>query len=156
MRNAWIHQGYTARYINNAAPSTTNVKAEQHFWGIGPLAGLGSEWHIDKQWWFFGNFSGSILAGDYDISGGETADPIASLSANTTRMAPNLQGSLGFGWQTNFNRNTNHVALTLAYETQYWWKQNLLVAYGSDENLIYRGGDDLGLQGFTLNLLLDF
>ena len=156
MRNTWIHQGYRARYVNPGDTSPTVVKGEQHFWGIGPLAGFGTEWHVNSQWWFFGTFSGSILASKYNISSNQVTTSTTALTANTQRMSPNMQGALGFGWQTNFNANKNHVALRLCYEAQYFWKQNLMLAYGADENPISRNGEDLGLQGFTLDLLFDF
>jgi hypothetical protein len=56
----------------------------------------------------------------------------------------------------NFNRQRNHVAVRVCYEGQYWWKQNLTIDYASTTYQIARMGEDLGMHGFTLDLLFDF
>jgi hypothetical protein len=162
LRNTWIDHGYAAHYANpNGAPATViDVNTRQDFWGIGPVGGLGGEWHITSQWWVFGTFAGAILAAKYDIvsyalnSGSEPVD----LSGNTQRMSPTVQGALGFGWHMNLNRQRNHIALRVCYEGQYWWKQNLTLDYDTISSAypVARLGEDLGLHGFTLDVLFDF
>ncbi len=162
MRNTWLNQDYRANYTNpnGTSPKTIQIKTKQDFWGVGPLAGLNSEWHITGQWWVFGSFIGAILASDYDISSrvlndGDIQDDI---TANTKRMSPTVQGALGLGWHMNINRQRNHLALRLSYEAQYWWKQNLTIDYANDSTYypVTRMGEDLGFHGFTLDMLFDF
>ena len=162
LRNTWIDHDYSAHYTNpTGAPLYIDVRGKQDFFGIGPVAGLGSEWHIGSQWWFFGTFAGAILAGDYDITSRvlNAGTIYKNLTANTQRMSPTLSGALGLGWHMNFNCDRNNVALRLFYEAQYWWKQNLTIDYASEANTPYqviRVGEDLGMHGFTLDLLFDF
>ncbi len=162
LRNTWINHDYTAHYTNPTGDFIhIDVRGKQDFYGIGPVAGLGSEWHIGSQWWFFSNFAGAILAGDYDVSSRVMHANIVfkNLTANTERMSPTLSGALGVGWHMNFNRDRNNVAVRLCYEGQYWWKQNLTIDYASEAYTPYqviRVGEDLGMHGFTLDLLFDF
>jgi len=164
MRNTWINQGYRTRYADpNGVPPDSQiieVFAKQDFWGIGPLAGLNSEWHITSQWWLFGSFIGSVLAANYDISSRLLNDSSVQddIKASTKRMSPNIQGALGIGWHMNFNRRRNHIAVRLSYEAQYWWKQNLTINYLENSSYypIARNGEDLGFHGFTLDMLFDF
>ena len=162
LRNSWIDHDYSAHYANPAGtPITIDVHGKQDFFGIGPVAGLGSEWHLGSQWWFFGTFAGAILAGDYDITSRvvNAGTTLKKLTANTQRMSPTISGALGMGWHMNFNRERNNVAVRVCYEAQYWWKQNLTVDYASVSYTPYeviRVGEDLGMHGFTLDLLFDF
>ena len=162
LRNSWIDHEYSAHYLNpTGTPITTDIRCEQDFYGIGPVAGLGSEWHVGCQWWFFGAFSGAVLAGNYDIKSRvvNAGTVLKNLTADTERMSPTLSGNLGLGWHMNFNHDHNNVAVRLYYEAQYWWKQNLTIDYASNTLTPYevvREGEDLGLHGFTLDLLFDF
>jgi hypothetical protein len=162
LRNTWIDHGYSAHYANpSGTPLAVDIRGEQDFWGIGPVAGFGSEWHVGAQWWFFGSFAGAILASQYEITSRDvtTGTILTNLTANTTRMSPTLSGALGFGWHMNFNRDRNNVALRVSYEAQYWWKQNLTLDYANSDytaTMVSRYGEDLGMHGFTLDLLFDF
>lgn len=159
LRNAWIDHGYYATYTDpDGDVVTTNVYAKQNFWGIGPVAGMGTEWHITSHWWIFSSFAGAVLASNYDVisrvyNDGVTVD---DLSADTQRLSPTIQGALGFGWHMNMNRCRNHLALRFSYEGQYWWKQNLTIHYASTTYPIVRLGEDLGFHGFTFDMLFDF
>jgi hypothetical protein len=158
LRNTWLNQSYHASYANLDATQTIDVLTKQDFWGIGPLAGLNSEWHITNQWWVFGSFIGAVLAADYDICSrvlhNETLEN--KIKADTKRLSPTVQGAMGFGWHMNLNRQRNHIAVRLCYEAQYWWKQNLTLDYSSGYYVVARLGEDLGFHGFTLDVLFDF
>lgn len=159
LRNAWVDQKYLAHYSNPSGPiQTIDVSTKQDFWGIGPLVGMHTDLHLTRNWWFFGSFAGAILAADYDIASKVFNNHTIhdNIQADTQRLSPNIQGNLGLGWQTNFNRNRNHIALRASYEAQYWWKQNLTLDYASTTYQIARMGEDLGLHGFTLDMLFDF
>ena len=111
----------------------TEVRSKQDFWGIGPVAGIGTEWHIFSEWWFFGQFAGALLASQYEITSRYVENngtaSLKKVRANTERMSPTVQGALGLGWHMNFNRDRNNVAVRLFYEAQYWWKQNLTLNF---------------------------
>jgi len=163
MRNTWLNQGYRVRYNNpNASidnPRTIEILSKQDFWGIGPLVGLNTNWHITNQWWIFGSFISSLLASDYDIYSDQLNDLETenSVKANAKRMSPNVQGALGLGWHMNLNRQRNHIAVRLSYEAQYWWKQNLMIQYtNASPYRVARNGEDLGFHGFNLDMLFDF
>ncbi|MBF8262681.1 MAG: mOMP-like family protein [Parachlamydiales bacterium] len=159
MRNTWINHNYTTHFTNPQGETLPNdVIAHQDFWGIGPVAGMNSEWHMTCHWWIFGSLAGAVLASDYDIRSQmiRTGTAPIDLDADTKRMSPTVQGSLGCGWHMNFNRARNHVALRLLYEGQYWWKQNLTINYTATTYQFTRLGEDLGMHGFTFDMLFDF
>ena len=100
MRNTWLNHGYRTYYFNpNGSPHTIVALARQDFWGIGPLAGLNSEWHITSQWWIFGSFIGAILASDYEIISGVLNDGATqdSIKANTQRIVTERSRRSWFG-----------------------------------------------------------
>ncbi len=164
LRSSWINQ-HTENY--SYAPGGTPApmlqqKGESDFWGIGPMLSVGPRWFIDRNWNFFGNFSGSLLYGEFDVkirTDQNGITPPKNFKVDSHQVMPTVLGSLGMGWETNFLCNRYHIAINLAYEAQYWWRQNQFLSYrpASSALLVLRRlSEDLGFHGLTINALFDF
>jgi hypothetical protein len=155
LRTTWIKQNLTAHYY---FPIVSQA-GKNDFWGIGPKAGVSTRWFVDSHWNFFGNCSGSLLYSSFDVRATTVVNTVTTTSLNGThhRIVPTVQGAIGFGWEANFLSNHYHVAMNIAYEAQYWWRQNQLFNYTNiAEPVLKRYGEDLGLHGLTINALFDF
>ncbi len=174
IRSALILQHYEARYhgvITPLAPDPhTHMKAQNNFKGLGARAGAQFKWHFVSDWSVVGSVSGSLLCGWYNINqklaGVETLAPMNfGLKDNFTKVATNLEASLGFEWECFFSDDDYRVAISLAYEFSEWFSQNRMKQF----NLVDNAGNmqvgvttvgaqngDLGLQGATLQVRFDF
>ena len=82
---------------------------------------------------------------------------IDDLKANISRMRPNLETGLGLRWATDFN--SCRFSLSLGYEMIQWWNINQLAKVefpGAANGFVNRSNGDLGLQGMTLAVGLEF
>lgn len=159
LRSTWINQKLVAHYF---APATVNPNVDQtgknDFWGIGPKVGVSSRWFAGPHWNFFGSCAGSLLYGEFDVRSKTfiNGNRVTNLNADLHRIVPTVQASLGFGWEMNFLKHY-HIAANVAYEAQYWWRQNELYSYSNIATpILRRFGEDLGLHGLTINALFDF
>lgn len=170
LRGALIWQHYDAKYKGVFAEGTflTNIKAKNNFGGVGVRAGAQLFWHFTEDWSVIGSLAGALLYGHFNIDqdlkgvvgGGHSHKDI---NQELSRVAPNLEASLGFQWETFFSEDRYRVAVSLAYEFTEWFSQNQM----SRQELIDGNGQvgvthfdrnngDLGLQGATLEVRFDF
>jgi hypothetical protein len=184
LRGAIINQQYDAGYeaiFFFRDPSEfiipTSVKAENNFRGIGARAGGDFLWHFTKQWSVTGKCSGSLSYGKFDIDGTmhhpvrinqqtrTFTSQVAKLQQELSKVIPNVEVGIGLMWETYFNQNRNHIALSIGYEFSEWFSQNQLTEVDEFDNPnkgIVSGptynhfNGDLGLQGATFTARFDF
>jgi hypothetical protein len=157
LRNTWINQGYVMRSANlRNSLAALNVRTKQEFQGTGPVIGAQGYWHVASQWTVLMSCAGAILSTNQDMVNyihGSNALPI-DIDVDRSKMTPTMQGALGLGWHTCIRHS--RITFQFLYEAQYWWKQNLAMDYASTTYRITRPGEDLGLQGFSFDLSVDF
>jgi hypothetical protein len=167
LRSSWINQkseasSYAPRRGLGRPTRWVEQHGENNFWGIGPKIGFAPRWFIDRNWHFFGSFAGSLLYGEFDIrirNEVNGIEPPKAFKADLHQIAPTIQGALGVSWETNFLCDQYHIAINVAYEAQYWWRQNQLLSYlpqGEPTIVLRRLSEDLGFHGLTINALFDF
>jgi len=127
---------------------------DQTMWAVGPKAGLNTTWYLGKHvshfFSLFGDFAASLLWSHTSID--QKINDRGIIFTKTKDLAFNytitcLQLALGFGWDTNFNKDRCHFGMKLGYELQQW-------ANFSGINFNLPG--DLGLQGGFLRGKFDF
>lgn len=163
IRGAWIHQNIHAFFdqISDLIPVELQLQVpidtKNHFSGVGPVAGVDTQWFFDKHWSFFSQFSAELLYGkfevDYDLS--FRGIPIFEIDADTNRIVPAVQTILGLGWQTDFQDHCYHLAIQFGYELQIWWRQNQQPSFDTLVNWV-RYSEDLSLHGATIDVRIDF
>lgn len=180
LRAAWIDQHFRAKYdslyvtTSGIFPFDQSFRCNQDFGGIGVRFGTDLQFYITKCWSVLGNLSGSLLWGSTEIKEHATGRIFVSTTSSfpeTTkfkqsidRIRPNLEGSLGFQWQTFYHSDKYRVAISALYSFAYWFKQNQLANEALNfppnlqqpaTNTIVSNGD-LQLQGLNVRFNFDF
>jgi hypothetical protein len=182
LRAAFIHQHYDTHYnvlflptqnFSVPTPATSTLVAQSNYWGVGLRGGANLAWHLSNHWRMWGQLSASILYGQYNIdekfvganepqsTGGVTPIPV-NFKDKIDRIRTNLQTAVGFGWETSFNNERQHLTINAGYEFLEWFDQTELLQM----NLIPQGNGaipspetqekNLGMQGLTVNVRFDF
>ncbi len=163
LRTTWIDQRVHsfAKFALGDVPGTISQTGQNHFWGIGPKVAIAPKWFIDRNWNFFGQFGGSLLYGEFEVAAKSLEDGVlmVHLHDKIHQIVPTAQATIGLGWEMNAFCDHYHFAINVAYEMQYWWRQNQLISYlpeSASTTVLKRLGDDLGLHGLTINASFDF
>jgi len=174
LRGASIRQHYQTKYLGEitttSLPVHTHMKAENNFWGLGARVGAQMKWHFTRRWSFIGAVDGSLLYGHFDIhqklKGVQVSPADFGFKDAFSKVATNLEASLGFAWETFFCNDKYRVAVSLAYEFSEWFSQNRMKQFNLFDNIangqtsgttsVGDSKGDLGLQGGTLQVRFDF
>ena len=177
LRMAWIEQDYTSRnggtfvVEGGADDEDLVVKNKNDFWGVGPRAGIDTEWHLGAGWFLFGKASASLLYSHFDVHQELTYsdDTFYQLKHDFYTNSPNMEIILGLCWSHLFSKNKYMVSLKAAYEMHQWWEQNRLrrffdkdtdtsgnadISASSSNDEVARS--DLKVNGFSFTLQFDF
>ena len=162
LRGGNIDQDYAARYsgsFNNTGPK--QCTASNNFWGVGPRAGVNTEWLLGTSvnLRFLSHMSLSSLYGNFDVSQSVPGSTQYTYNNCFTRNAVNMDLQLGFGWGIYFNEDRSFFSMRAMYEFQQWWDQNWLRITQGDSptflsDVVSRG--DLRLNGVSLRFQFDF
>ena len=154
VRFARINQSFHAVYQQDWA------QAENNFFGIGPRIGLDSQWCFVQDWSLFGGMAASMLYGQFETHSEffSQAAVLQNISDDFFRLEPNVEFSLGIGWQRFLSNRHCRLGFRLSYEAQVFWNQIALrQPMGSDApQLALSQTRDLALQGFALRGSLVF
>lgn len=173
-RIGWIDQHFSCDYNGTGNSTRTIHHADNDFWGVGARAGIDTDWILGKGWCLFGNISGSMLFGRFEIDQnmtiptGSSADGF-DIKYDFYQNVPNFEMALGIGWGQYFDNNRYHVALRAAYEFVEWFDQLNLRKFSSGSTGISGGSasstgsyandtvsrGNLTLNGFSFRVQLD-
>jgi len=156
IKGGWIdqeqHITYTDFTAKNFQVDDAQVRRTNDFASIGPRVGANLRW--GKEVGIFGNFSGALLYGKFDVKSDYQFISTPTLQNGTMfdnkyRLRPTIQMILGLDW-THYFQSNKAISLRAAYETQYWWSQwqifaNLLAT----EFLSITPFGDLSFNGLT-------
>lgn len=180
LRAAWIDQHFRAKYdslyvtASGIFPFDQSFRCNQDFGGIGLRFGTDLQFYITKCWSILGNLSGSLLWGSIDVkekatgrifTSDTTSFPeVIKLKQSVDKVRPNLEGSLGFQWQTFYHSDKYRVAVSALYSFAYWFRQNQLLnevlnfppslQQPASSTIVSNG--DLQLQGLNVRFDFDF
>ncbi len=177
IRNAIINQNFTVNYHggniitisgNTVNPLATDVALKNFSYGVGPLFGFRSNWCTKLSLSIFTNLSLALLHTHFDLQrienslsseliDGQQRNDRAELKEDFWTYKPHAQISAGIKWDKCFGCK-KHLAISAAYEGNYWWKQNQMLRF-IDATIIAKSRNtigDLSLQGLTLSISLDY
>jgi hypothetical protein len=179
LRGAWIKQQYLAKFHGifpfgaDTLFGNTSFRSFQEFKGIGLKIGSDLKFYLCKHLSFLGNLSGAVLWGSqtlnerikgFIIPGSPVLIPeTVNLKAQANRLRTNLEGNIGFQWQSYFDQEAYRLGISALYTFSYWLRQNmktneLIIATQTSQtsaNKIDNTGD-LQIQGLTFNVEFDF
>jgi hypothetical protein len=185
VKGAWIKLTEAESYTGSAAALVAySVSNETRSWGVGPSAGINSNWYFgcantmppngrgdakDRPGFsIFGDVSGALMYGHFKNSHSEAGLTAAGAASNgfvpsglnRNLMVPVLTGVLGLAWDMCFACDKMHLGIRAGYELQYWFRQNQ--RFGSFQTSGFaappynRTVGDLALQGLTIDVRFDF
>ena len=162
LRSAWIHQKAKANF--SFLGGTEQVRNRNDFDGAGLRLGGDGKWFLDSHWNFNLATSASMLYGKFKVKNFRKVytgvRPTYQLkeTGDCYKTVPAAQMALGFGWETIFAEERCHIALNVAYELNYWWRQNQMMNFETSQTNPYgtRYSDDLGFHGVTGDIQLSF
>jgi hypothetical protein len=176
VKGGWINQDINSKFSSPASVQQQQLavnihdKFENKFWGVGPSLGLNTMWVLgsagkimDHRFALFGDFSGALMYGHYDLSmkqtqlsSGRLTQMITQNGLDRNLATTTLQGIMGLSWDAAFNQGKSHFMMKVGYELQYWFRQNQLLLTGNEFRNNARLSDDLALQGLTAEIRFDF
>ena len=158
LKGGWIDQKIktddfgTLIYINNDKSDS---------WLIGPRAGIYTNWTFFEGFRFMGNAAASLF---YQKFNNVTIDGINNdgtvnkkITYESGFINPSLEFLLGLGWGSYFYENNYFFDLSVAYETQVYFNQNMwrhLVELDSGAG--YTKPGNLMFQGLNVTARIDF
>jgi hypothetical protein len=167
LKSAWIHETTTNTYV--AAPGILNsgtvatptstltsyvLDNYQHLWGIGIRGGVGTGWHITKNWMLYGDMAFTNLWGVFHKSakGMNNSSVGTSMTLNTSEeyhsIIPVIEAGFGVSYINWFADNRVRYELRMGWEEQVWLDYNRSQDFGRVGNLT--------VQGLTLKLMTNF
>ncbi len=159
LATAWIDQHRFFHFVTLDS-NRVSLKSKNDFWGIGARLGLNTRLFYNEYLSFYGNFSGNLLWGKFSVREREksktTGATFYNLHYHVHRMVPNAALGIGAVFEDNFAEDAYHFMIKMGYESQYWWNQNQLPEFGSINNAFHPASEDIGMQGLTIELRLDF
>lgn len=163
VRSSWLELDQGVQYTGGTFTANTyHVKDSNDFWGLGPRAGLNSNWFLGNGFSIFGDLSGSLLFGYFQVNHKEwySLAPLTNklrINGNMHRFTPNAQMSLGLAYDKYVNNNKQHVGVTLGYEVNYYWRVNQMIVDNDQAQLQFnRESEDASMYGLTLEVRFDF
>ncbi len=136
--------------------SAASEKIKNHFWGIGPDAGLDMAWFIhtnDKNVFkLFGNFSGALMYGHWSLSDdyfNNTPISVSITNDSLNTAAFTAREQIGIEWKRVY-LNTD-VSARLGYEGQVWFSQMRYYSFNMG-----RLNHLLSLHGAVLEIAINF
>jgi len=160
------HAGLTASWISLEQRTTYSgedvglnsiyVNNENHFWGVGPRAGVNAKWHLCNDFSIINNLSGAFSFSEFDLKRTQFYSVSSQINNSLTkncfhRITPNAQMQFGVAYD-NYDRDCNqHFSAFLVWDIQYWWNLNRTIS-----STQYLESENLYMQGATLSLRMDF
>ena len=132
LQTAWIDIKQNSEFTSSAL-SILSEDSRSKSWGIGPVAGLDTVWHLGCTGFsFFGDFKTALLFGKTDVSqtvkySSDPATYSAIMSYGQNLTSPALHLTLGGQYEASFFECSQHAVLRLGLDTQHYWNQNRVI-----------------------------
>lgn len=168
LRYAKLDQNLHVTYDGtlNAVAYKDQVHNSHDFWGLGPKAGLNTEWGLGYGFSLFANSGASLLLGHFHITEQDTYKNVGTretanlLKLDTRFRAPRAIADLSAGlqWAHCFTCAPLHLLIKLGWEhhtffgQNNWWRFVNAVTKAAHT----RTSDSLSTQGWTLTTRLEF
>ena len=160
LSSAWINQHRKFRYNKADGNNIELIHGKNEFWGLGPRVGINTQFFFGSRFSLYGNISGALLWGNFDVQEKArfqvTNSEIYNLTSSRHKMAPTVDFDVGIAYEANIHQNMFHYLISLGLESQYWWAQNQFSTFYPSSFSFKRVNEDLSTLGLTLQFRLDF
>ena len=177
LRGAWVRQKFEVEYAGNGtfASNYTTLLAgansvdfesmKTHMWGVGPRAGLNTQWGVGSGVSFYGNLALSTVWGRTKVTEVANAqNEVAATEAEIEHFSNKFSATraildlaLGLRYDTTFADDSWAWGIWAGWESHYFWSQNKLFNFGGHSNgEFYQYDGDLATNGVTIGMSFDF
>lgn len=165
IRTDWVHQRWTNHYnnfIGTLPPVNVKIAYNDKWWGIGPEAGIDTQWGLGAGFSLFANASGGIAYGFHDISFSDKDSTSAANLADVHQIYrishPMLDFLLGLRFDSMFYNDRFHLGLQVGWEHHVYFNQNQFPVFVNGTSLgdFVSNQGDLAFQGWTFGVRFDF
>lgn len=147
--------------------NTVTVADTSRLWGLGPRAGVNTDWFLASGFSIFGNASFSLLYGWFDVNHREKFSLCPSsnrikLLANEHRYLPATQLQLGLKYSKYFDSKHQKLEVSLGYDSLYYWRANQMLKVnefaftGGATEKFERYSEDVSIRGVTFDVKWSF
>jgi hypothetical protein len=161
MRGLWIRQHYTVEGLNDTRSQKYSMKS--HSWAVGPMMGTVGHWMIGSGFRMEGKTGAALLYTSYHKirQSQETYFAPVNTSSSVSDvnvLRPMADFGVGLGWGTYLDGQSYYFDLSLRYDFNIFWDQNMMAQFVSGMNTIYPGhaAGNLYMHGLTLSTRFDF
>lgn len=174
---AWITTRQSTRYTGGdpqggmlgLGDDLVHIKENCMFKGLGPVMGLGINWHIGNGMSFFNAFTIGMVYGKFQINHSErySGNVLSKVRIRNDchKFCPMGKYELGFAKRCYFNDDQNHITVKLQFESQYFWRVHQVIRaidvpivdrQASPLVKYFRQGSDLSVMGLGFDIRVDF
>lgn len=129
------------------------IDNEEHFWGMGVLAGIDTVWGLAQGFSLYGNFGLAGLLGHFTPKQTiETSATSAHLdkSSHMQNTKAVMDLALGLRWDRNFSDDRFHIGFNFGFEQHVFFNMNRnWFGDTSFENFAGTSGRDFTMSGFA-------
>jgi hypothetical protein len=184
VKASWIDQDYDIYYKNytkftfsNNRPENITVKQKCDYWGVGPMAGMQTQFWLRHGFSIYGNAAISLVYGQFDVKHKEASDfDISNKSIVDTKLKyyaaraiTDMQ--LGLRWDSSHCKTKKagrckcdkgidrmNFSVAVGWDQHLFFEQNQFFKFNDVSNAsnFVQGNDALSVQGGTISLRLDF
>lgn len=152
-KGTWQSQKFNLEYD---FVSSTDIlsRNKSFFWGVGPMLGMNTTWHLAGTWSIFADAAASSLWGDFSVSRKDknpsTQEIFYNVEEGFHTVKPVVELAIGLRKESWIYNDRFHVALQLGWEQQVWFNQNQFDFYTDSRQ------GNLNIQGVTAKFRFDF
>ncbi|MBS0653443.1 MAG: hypothetical protein JSR39_07970 [Verrucomicrobia bacterium] len=138
-----------------------DIKLKNDYWGVGPKAGIDTQWVFGRGFCIYGSAAISLLFGEFEIRRSEFIpnSPFSNKAHHDFHQVRAITDiAIGIGWDIMLAHDQYHLSIRGGYEQHLYFGQNQFdrVYYTAFMSNIGSNLGDLSLQGWTASLRVDF
>ncbi len=157
----WLYYKSDTDFLGGNSLTSRQVKlyvSKVGFWGIGPMIGLNSHYHLSTGWSIFALSDFSILLGESTLNyynGIITVETLPGDNSVTTTLqilCPTMRGVLGLQYGKFLMRNSQHLAIRAGFDARYYFNQYPTANMSQNNNPLILENGSFGMTGLLLDL----
>jgi len=132
IKASWLYYDKEAIFATNGtltAKQSFLIVAKTDFWGVGPMVGLNSTYHMSAGWSIFSLSDLSLLLGQNKLVNYrgivtvETVPGNTKVSTTTDVICPTVRAVLGVQYERYVMCDAQHLVLRAGFDSRYYFNQ---------------------------------
>lgn len=152
-------QKLNLEYRGGNFPEDLSVRMKNKFSGIGPFAGLKTEYALPLGFSLFAKAAASLLYGDFYLHQDEdTSQKLLGLCYTYRASSPLIEGTAGLQWEHYFSGTLKRLTFSLAWDQLLFFSQNQFARFADNSQwgTTITNQGDLSLAGARFHIAFNF